>query len=204
MQFEFHVKDFDCGLIHAELIAQGELVCFMCDQKLIPLTDLKDLIDANSTNNEICNNCDNSSLIRFDEMIVCNECGCVDDYLMVLDAELYDRNPIRKRSIYRSKYHIQNILNELSKKHQIQVPVRIQLLICRVIELIRSSKEIMQDRKRIISIKYIIRQIFKIAGLVYDFIPRTRCKITRKKYSVFWNTVMKSDIGVVVRRTINM
>ncbi len=202
MLFEFPQIDFDCLEIHKGLIAEGEIVCFMCHEKLIPLTDLKEIIDANSANNEICNNCDNLSLIRFDEMIVCNECGCVNDYLKVLDVEMYDNHNIRKRSIYKSKYHIQNILNQISKTHRIQVPVRIQLLILRVIDLIRSSEDIMRDRKRIISIKYIIRLIFKRVGLVYDFIPQSKSKITRRTYKAFWNTVMKSDIGDVIRRAV--
>ncbi len=202
MQFEFGEINFNCGLIHSELVAQGELVCFMCDHKLIQLTDIKNLIDANSANNEICNNCNNPSLIRFDEMIVCNECGCVDDYLMVLDVEMYGNCQIRKKSIYQSKYYIQNIINHISKKHHIQVPVRIRVLICKVIDLIRSSKEIMRDRRRIISIKYIIREIFKLTELPYDFMPQSKSKITRRTYKAFWDIAMKSSIGNIINKTI--
>ena len=196
MLFEFPQIDFNCNDIHSGLIDEGEVVCFMCSNKLIDIYPTQENIKK-------CQECDSTTLIEVNGIIVCSECGNVDDYLMVLDVNLYGNCRIRKRSIYQSRYYIQHLLNQISKKHRIQVPVRIRLLICKVIDLIRSSEEIMQGRKRIISINYIIQQIFKRAGIAYDFIPQSKWKITRKKYNVFWHNVMKSSIGCEIRQSVN-
>ena len=193
MLFEFDKMDFDCNDIHEGLINQGEVVCFMCHKQI---TDIETLC----MRNDLCQECNSAMLIDDNGIIVCTSCGYVTDYHNVLDVTFYDSHHIKKRSIYRSKYYIQKALNQFSKKHQLQVPIQIRLLICEVIELIRSSEELMQGRKRIISINYIIRQIFKRAGLPYKFIPLSRSRTTRKKYRAFWKQVMKSDIGNIIRR----
>ena len=195
MLFEFDEIDFDCDKIHSGLIDEGEVVCFLCHKKLIDINKAQE-------NKEICQECDSATLIEDDGLILCTECGYINDYIMVIDIALYDKCRIRKKSIYRSKYYIQKALNQISKKHQLQVPVQIQLLICRVVDLIRSSEELMQDRKRIISFNYIIRRIFKRAGVPYGFIPQPRCKITRRRYNRFWRTVMRSSVGDLIRRTV--
>ena len=196
MLFEFDELDFDCDKIHSGLIDMGEVVCFLCHKTLIDINKAQE-------NKEICQECDScSTLIEDDGLILCTECGYINDYIMVIDIALYDKCRIRKKSIYRSKYYIQKALNQFSKKHQIQVPVQIQLLICRVVDLIRSSEELMQGRKRIISFNYIIRRIFKRSGVPYNFILQPKCKITRRKYNTFWRTVMRSSVGDLIRRTV--
>ena len=195
MYFEFPQTSFNCVNIHKGLINMGEVICLMCDDKLIDIPIIQ-------KNIEKCIVCDSTSLVDDNGVIVCTSCGYVNDYLKVLDASFYDSHRMSKKSIYRSTYYVKIVLNNISKKHRIQIPVRVQILICRVIELIRASEELMQTRKRIISFKYIIRCILKQTNLNYDFIPQIRCKLTRKKYNVFWKRVMKSDVGDMVRNCI--
>ena len=193
MQFQFPQIDFNCDDFHSDLIIEGEVVCFMCHKQIAD-------IDIQCNTKKYCRECNRPSLIEADDMILCSECGVVDHYIDALDTSFYDSHNMKKKSIYKSKYYIQNVLNQISKKQKMQVPVRICLLICEVIDLIRSSEELMKGRKRIISINYIIRLIFRRAGIKHDFIPLSRSRTTQKKYRAFWKRVMKSDIGNKIRR----
>ena len=70
--------------------------------------------------------------------------------------------------------------------------------ILRIFKLIdQLSPEVNFGRRRMISVNFILKQLFDILGIEYNFIPLTRSKNTLKYYSQWWERVyalIKDDI----------
>ena len=62
---------------------------------------------------------------------------------------------IRKKSVYIRKYRIQNVLSDIELKNKLQISRDIINRVCKVLP------QINRDRKRIISIKFIIHSFSK-------------------------------------------
>ena len=58
-------------------------------------------------------------------------------------------------------------------------------------------------RKRIMSIKYIIKQLFKMLGLPYKDINVTKSKRTLKSYEQYWEKI-QSLIGDRIQSMVNV
>ena len=136
-----------------------------------------------------------------DGCLVCINCGQVYDYLTADEyVDFYEnRHKIRKGSLYHRKYHI-NVMNDIAQKNNIQIGYYNRENIPRIFKLIdRVSPEVNDiGRKRLISVNFIIKQLFDILGIEYKFIPLTRSKTTLKYYSQWWEKVyalIKDDIN---------
>ena len=136
-----------------------------------------------------------------DGCLVCINCGQVYDYLTADEyVDFYEnRHKIRKGSVYHRKYHI-NVMNDIAQKNNIQIGYYNRENIPRIFKLIdRVSPEVNDiGRKRLISVNFIIKQLFDILGIEYKFIPLTRSKTTLKYYSQWWEKVyalIKDDIN---------
>ena len=134
--------------------------------------------------------------------LVCINCGQVYDYLTADEyVDFYEnRHKIRKKSVYRRKYHIINVMNDIAQKNNIQIGYYNRENIPRIFKLIdRVSPEVNDiGRKRSISVNFIIKQLFDILGIEYKFIPLTRSKTTLKYCSQWWEKVyalIKDDIN---------
>ena len=70
--------------------------------------------------------------------------------------------------------------------------------ILRIFKLIdQLSPEVNFGRRRMISVNFILKQLFGILGIEYNFIPLTRSKNTLKYYPQWWERVyalIKDDI----------
>ena len=111
---------------------------------------------------------------------------------------------IRKKSIYHRKYHIDNLMNIISFKNNIQVTQKQMNQIHKVfIEIDSVLHEVNDGRKRMISIKFIMKQLFKMLGLPYKDIQVTRSKRTLKYYKQYWGKV-QSLIGDRIQSMISM
>ena len=137
-----------------------------------------------------------------DGCLVCINCGQVYDYLTADEyVDFYEnRHKIRKKSVYHRKYHIINVMNDIAQKNNIQIGYYNRENIPRIFKLIdRVSPEVNDiGRKRLISVNFIIKQLFYILGIEYKFIPLTRSKTTLKYYSQWWEKVyalIKDDIN---------
>ena len=137
-----------------------------------------------------------------DGCLVCINCGQVYDYLTAdMYVDFYEnRHKIRKKSVYHRKYHIINVMNDIAQKNNIQIGYYNRENIPRIFKLIdRVSPEVNDiGRKRLISVNFIIKQLFDILGIEYKFIPLTRSKTTLKYYSQWWEKVyalIKDDIN---------
>ena len=60
------------------------------------------------------------------------------------------------------------------------------------------------DRKRMISVKFVLRRIFRILEKEYKCIPLSESKKTLKFYNIRWKQIyklIKDDICVILRKT---
>ena len=71
--------------------------------------------------------------------------------------------------------------------------------ILRIFALIdQAAKQVHTDRKRMVCIKFILKQLFDILGIEYKYIPLTKSKKTLMYYSQWWKRVyalIKDDIN---------
>ena len=106
---------------------------------------------------------------------------------------------IRNKSVYHGKYHILNVMNDIAQKNRMQIGYYDREKILRIFKLIdQVASEVDTHRKRMVSIKFILKQLFDILGIKYKFIPLTKSKKTLNYFNLWWKRVyrsMQSDIN---------
>ena len=108
---------------------------------------------------------------------------------------------IRRKSIYNRKYHIENVLNIIS---EIQLTYQQREQIYKVfVEIDSVLNEVNDGRKRMISIKYVIKILFKMLRLPYKDINVTKSKRTLTYYKQYWKKV-RLLIGDRIQSIINV
>ena len=95
-----------------------------------------------------------------------------------------NRHRIKTKSIYYRKYHIINTLNDIAQKNNIQLDYYDRESILRIFKLFDRIELPDVGRKRLISVNYIIKQLFDILGIEYKSIPHTRIKNTLKNITM--------------------
>ena len=89
-------------------------------------------------------------------------------------------------------------MNDIAQKNNIQIGYYNGEKILRIFALIdQVVKRIDTDRKCMISVNFILKQLFDVLGIEYKFIPLTRLKNTLKYYVDWWKQVyalIKDDI----------
>ena len=133
-------------------------------------------------------------------------CGLVHgNYYTTESFNFYDKmHLMRRKSIYHRKYHIQNVLDSISFKHNICSTHKQRKQIHKVfIEMDSVLHEVENGRKRMMSIKYIIKQLFKMLGLPYKDISVTKSKRTLKSYEKYWEKI-QSLIGDRIQSIVNV
>ena len=169
----------DCK-IHDELKSMEECTCPFCDQLLVEVNKA----------DELC--CGEQELEIIDGMNTCINCGSVHGYCYTTEYfNFYDKmHLMRKKSIYHRKYHIENVLDSISSKNNILLTHYQRKCIHKVfIKIDGVLHEVENGRKRMISIKYIITQLFKMFGLPYKDISVTKSKRTLKSYEQYWEKI---------------
>lgn len=99
--------------------------------------------------------CDRPNLFN-DSHIVRTNCGAVNDYLIANEfVDFYEHMyRIRKKSIYHRKYHILNVIDDITRKNKIQTSYNDREKILRIFALIdQVSSRTDTDQKRTVSIK---------------------------------------------------
>ena len=176
--------------IHQILIQEEDAInCIFC---------CKQIQDSGKPGRYFC--CSNMKLGK-DGYLVCINCDQVHDYLTADEyVDFYEnRHKIRKNSVYNRKYHITNVMNDIAQKNNIQIGYYNTEKILRIFRLIdQNSPEVNIGRKRMISVNFILKQLFDILEIEYKFIPLTKTKKTLNYYSQWWAQIydlIKEDIN---------
>ena len=136
---------------------------------------------------------ESTNLSAKDEDInTCLSCGEVLGYTTFANDYIdFHENILnmRKKSVYNRFYYIENCLNRLCSNGLI-LSYKRRAMIYKIFDLIDiTMSKINYDRKRLISINYILSMLFKMMGIKYD-IEISKSKKTLKYYKKFLDDVM--------------
>ena len=178
----------NCNMeLHKILIKSGEMVCPLCNQNL---EDSDEKPRDRLAEYYLC--CDCQDIINDNRMIVCRSCGIVQGYGTAREyVDFYEnRHRMRRKSVYHRKYHINNILMDISTKHNITFSVEQKNKIMRIFsEIGKILPQINGERKRI-SLYFILRQVLRMMGLPFDKIPISESKKTLASYQQYWTQMI--------------
>ena len=178
----------NCNIeLHESLIESGDIVCPFCDQNL---EDSDEKPRDRLAKYYLC--CDCQDIINNDGMIVCRICGIVQGYETAREyVDFYEnRHKMKRKSVYHRKYHINNILMDISTKHNITFSVEQKNKIMRIFsEIGKILPQINGERKRMISLNFILRQVLRMMGLPFNKIPISKSK----KNISFLSTILDSN-----------
>ena len=179
----------NCNMeLHEILIKSGEMVCPVCDQNL---DDFNEKPRVRSVEYYFC--CDCQDIINNEEVTVCRSCGIVQGYKTAREyVDFYEnRYRMRRKSFYHRKYHLNNILMDISTRHNITFSVEQKNKIMRIFsEIGKILPQIDGERKRMISMYFILRQVLKMMGLPYNEIPISESKKTLAFYQRYWTRII--------------
>ena len=171
--------------IHDELKESGYFSCPFCDQNL----------DSNEKQRlvkyELC--CDCQDIINDNGMSVCLSCGIVQGYNIASEyIDFYEnRYKFKRKSVYHRKYHINNNILKIQEKYHIEISNCQKHKIDAVyVEIGNIIDQVNGNRKRMISVNYIMRMIFKMMGIPYKNIPISKSKKTLAFYNKYWASIM--------------
>ena len=169
--------------IHDELINCGEISCPFCDQEL-------EDYDEKPKDNECCCNQD---IVDDQGMRVCRSCGVVQGYNYVKEyVDFYEnRHRYIRKSVYHREYHINNNLLKIQEKYNIEISnCQKQKIDAIYVEIGKVLNEVNGTRKRMISVNFIMRKIFKMMGIPCKNIPISKSKKTLAFYDRYWTKIM--------------
>ena len=174
--------------LHDELKESGDIVCPFCDQKL---EDSNEKPQDRLVKYYSC--CDNQYIINDDGMLACLSCGVVQGYNYVKEYVNFYENRHRfiRKSVYHREYHINNILLDIEEKYNIKISNCQKHKIDAIyVEIGKVLNEVNGTRKRMISVNFIMRKIFKMMGIPYKNIPISKSKKTLAFYNRYWVSIM--------------
>ena len=179
--------------IHDEL-KESEVVCPFCDEKIE---------DSNKKpKDDEC--CDNQEVITTDGMQVCRSCGVVQGYNYAKEyVDFYEnRHRFIRKSVYNRKYHVNNNILKIQEKYGIELSNSQKNKIDSIYVAIGNViNDVNCTRKRMISINFIMRKIFKMIGIPFENIPISKSKKTLDFYDKYWASIM-SLIGDKIKSII--
>ena len=166
--------------IHNELIAINQDKCPFCEKLLI------------HGNNELDKCCLDCKIEDINGIYTCISCGLVNG--VVYKSAFFDfyenMYKIIRKSIYIRKYHIENLINNLLVNQGVELTHKQRTKIYKIFELIGFvTNQINENRKRIISVKYLLQRIFDMMDIKYN-IPITKSKRTLNFYNAYWEKIM--------------
>ena len=184
--------------VHELLIQDGQVNCIFCNRQIQ---------DPGKPRRYFC--CDSMRLIK-DDLLLCKNCGQVHDYLTANEyVDFYEnRYRIKRKSLYHRKYHIINVMDNIAQINSIQIGYYNRESILKIFKLIDNvTPEVNNfDRKRVISVKFIIKQLFDVLGIEYKIILLTRIKNTLKYYENWWERVyalIKTDVDPLISQNLD-
>ena len=166
-----------------DYLKESEVVCPFCDEKIE---------DSNKKpKDDEC--CDNQEVITTDGMQVCRSCGVIQGYTYVKEfLDFYEnRHRFIRKSVYNRKYHVNNNILKIQEKYGIELSNSQKNKIDSIYVAIGNViNDVNCTRKRMISINFIMRKIFKMMGIPYKNIPISKSKKTLAFYDRYWTKIM--------------
>ena len=137
-----------------------QFACPFCDQELM-------WVDNETKNVDFC--CFQQDIINNNGMNVCKNCGSVHYFDNVNNfIDFYENMyKIKRKSVYHRKYHIENVINELNiqiTRNQMDKIFKVFVETDKILPLINNGQ------KRMISINYVLKQLFEMMKLSHDTI----------------------------------
>ena len=172
--------------LHESLIESGDIVCPFCKRAL---GDEKPR--DRSVKYYLCCVC--QDIINDNGMIVCRSCGVVQGYKTAREyVNFYEnRHRMRRKSVYHRKYHLNNILIDIGTKYYITFSVEQKNKIMRIFsEIGKILPQINGERKRMISLNFILIQVLRMMGLPFNKIPISKSKKTLASYQQYWTRII--------------
>ena len=177
-----------------DYLKESEVVCPFCDEKIE---------DSNKKpKDDEC--CDNQEVITTDGMQVCRSCGVIQGYTYVKEyVDFYEnRHRFIRKSVYNRKYHVNNNILKIQEKYGIELSNSQKNKIDSIYVAIGNViNDVNCTRKRMISINFIMRKIFKMIGIPFENIPISKSKKTLDFYDKYWASIM-SLIGDKIKSII--
>ena len=174
--------------LHEGLIELGDVVCPFCKWTL---EDSDEKPRVRSVEYYFC--CDCQDIINNDGMIVCRSCGIVQGYGTAREYVNFYENihRMKRKSVYHRKYHLNNILMDIGTKHNITFSFEQKNKIMRIFsEIGKIFPQMNGERKRMISLNFILRQVFRIMGLPFNKIQISESKKTLASYQRYWTQII--------------
>ena len=140
---------------------------------------------------DVC--CDCQDMINNFGKFVCRSCGIVQGYEPAREyVNFYEnRHRMKRKSLYHRKYHINNILMDIGIKHNIIFSFEKKNKIMRIFsEIGKILPQINGERKRMISLNFILRQVLRMMGLPFNKIPISKSKKTLASYQQYWTQII--------------
>lgn len=176
------------------MVEMGEICCPFCNEKL----------QAYTVENDTC--CDMTDIITDHGMRVCLSCGSVVSQIFENEyIDFYENMyKIRRKSVYHRNYHIENTIDNICVNNKIQIQSNDKYKIYRIFqEIAKILFQVNNGRKRMISIRFILRKVFKMMHLPYHVINISKSKKTIKNNESYWTHIM-SLIGDKIQSIINL
>ena len=166
-----------------DYLKESEVVCPFCDEKIE---------DSNKKpKDDEC--CDNQEVITTDGMQVCRSCGVIQGYTYVKEyVDFYEnRHRFIRKSVYNRKYHVNNNILKIQEKYGIELSNSQKNKIDSIYVAIGNViNDVNCTRKRMISVNFIMRKIFKMMGIPYKNIPISKSKKTLAFYDRYWTKIV--------------
>ena len=177
----------DCEIgIHEAFIELKQNICPFCKQSL---EDEKKC--DNTDEYYLC--CDRREIVIDNGYIICRNCGIVQGYKTAREYINFYENihRMKRKSVYHRKYHLNNILMDIGTKYNITFSVEQKNKIMRIFsEIGKILNQINGERKRMISLNFILIQVLRMMGLPFDKIPISKSKNTLASYQQYWTQII--------------
>ena len=176
--------------VHTELMIIGESTCPFCDQLLVEGDKVTDLC------------CSKQDIENNNGINICLNCGLVHGYDNANEYINFYENihRIHKKSFYQRKYYIENVLNSICYSHRVELSLKHREQIYKVFVEIGCILPLVNGaRKRMISTKFIIRQIFMLLGLPFEFIMVSKSRRTLEFYNRYWVEILLLRFDRIIR-----
>ena len=168
--------------IHDELKKMEEFTCPFCCQLLVKIK---------STPTQCCSK---QNIANVNYANLCLNCGLVHGYDYVNEyIDFYENmHRIRRKSVYQRKYHIENMLNSICYGNRVELTRDQRDRIYKVFDEIDNIIPTLNvKRKRLISTKFILREIFMLLGIPFvHLISISKSKKTLQFYNRYWAEIL--------------